>query len=351
MAHLVFQSAFPGDLFLSIPLLRRIKVWDPTTPLVLACRPGLGEFFLKAKLVDEVIEIDKNSAQGRGTAQRKLKAGQWDIIFVPHESPRTALWIWGLKAKRAKVGFKKWWNAPMFSKRVVKPMQLPDALRQLSLLTPFDAELAQEFATPQTASLASPLSLAQLDLRQTPIPEWASMTLNEHHGHGARVFLAPGSVWPTKRWTVEGYEELARQLQLAGYKVELVGSRQEQELCAQIAAHVPQVINHAGSTSLAGLVDLFRAPDAAALICNDSGAMHAASVAGLPTVAIFGPTTLALGFRPWQQRAVVVQREMKCRPCGKHGAKSCPIGTHECMRGIRPTEVMNAVQQIIANTL
>lgn len=358
MAHLVFQTAFPGDLFLSVPLIRRIRDWDPQTPIVLACRPGLGEFFLKSGLVNEVIEIDKRSRAGRHASMRKIWSQEWDAVFVPHESVRTALWMWRVRARRAKVGFKRWWNGVFFDKRVKKPMEFPDALRQLSLLAPLDSHLADKFAANEFEVFKSPLAQETLVNFATPeIPEWASMTMGQlpakplptpENRLGRRVFLAPGSVWATKRWKEEGYEALASLLMARGYSVELVGSGAEKALCEEIAAKVPGVINHAGKTSLGGLIDLFKSAahgeKGAILVCNDSGAMHAAAIAGLPTVAIFGPTVLAQGFRPWQNQALVVQRSLPCRPCGKHGAQKCPIGTHECMEAISPGEVLGAVE-------
>jgi heptosyltransferase-2 len=350
VAHLVFQTAFPGDLFLSIPLLKRIQAWEPDASVTLACRPGLGEFFLRHGLVDEVIEIDKRSATGRRTALQKLAATSWDVIFVPHESPRTALWMRRLRAKRAKVGFRSWWNFPFYNRRVEKPVAYPDALRQLSLLTPLDSELAEHFGSEEFARLRSPRAQhSPFEFREPAIPEWCSMRLrprlNPTGLAARRIFLAPGSVWPTKRWTAQGYEDLARLLLTQGYQVELVGSAGEKPLCDEIASHVNGVFNQAGQTTLSGLVDLFA--QGGGLIANDSGAMHAAAVVGLPTVAIFGPTTLAQGFRPWQNAAIVVQRELSCRPCGKHGAEKCPIGTHECMTKISAAEVYAALVKVI----
>lgn len=318
--------------------------------MTLACRPGLGEFFLKNGLVDRVIEVDKRSGKGRSLALGKIRGEEWDIVFVPHESLRTTLWMLRVKARRGKIGFRKWWNFGIYKYRVVKPMDFPDALRQLSLLTPLDGTLAEYFGSYETHALASPLSQeSPFDFEEPPIPQWASMTLAQNKPVGRRIFLAPGSVWATKRWTVQGYTELAKKLLHQGFTVELVGSGQEKPLCDVIAREVKGVINRAGQTSLSGLVDLFA--EGTALICNDSGAMHAAAAAGLPTVAIFGPTVLSLGFRPWQNRAVVVQRELKCRPCGKHGAKECPIGTHECMTGISTNDVMAALDELTVGTL
>jgi heptosyltransferase-2 len=364
VAHLVFQTAFPGDLFLSIPLLKRLRVWNPENSITLACRPGLGGFFLENHLVDEVIEIDKKSAAGRAAALTRLRAETWDVVLVPHESVRTALWMRGLKARTAKISFRRWWNGWIYHPRVDKPMAFPDALRQLSLLAPLDSHLADLFAAPEIDALRNPSGRdGWVDLREVEIPSWASMRVREAKVSEAgadveagslteklaarKIFLAPGSVWATKRWPARSYEELAHLLLARGFQVELVGSPAEKAICDEIAGRVGGgIVNRAGRTSLSDLVNLFTT--GAALICNDSGAMHAAAAAGLPVVALFGPTTLDLGFRPWTERAIVVQRDLSCRPCGKHGAMECPIGTHECMRAIPASEVFEALIRVLS---
>lgn len=316
---------------------------------MLACRPHLGQFFIDHGLADEVIEIDKRSPTGRRSALKQLQRETWDLVFVPHESPRTALWMARIKAQRARVGFRKWWNRPFYGARVVKPKEYPDALRQLSLLAPFDNRLAEWFGDEGVQELRNPFSFeSPLELFEPEIPEWASMKVRHHQPIGEKIFLAPGSVWDTKRWTRQGYIDLARMLLNRGYHVELVGSGGERALCQEIADSVAGVVNRAGETSLTELVQLFST--GRALVSNDSGAMHAAAAADLPTVAIFGPTTLTLGFRPWNNRAVVIQRDLKCRPCGRHGSQKCPIGTHECMERISATEVFATVEKLIART-
>ena len=76
------------------------------------------------------------------------------------------------------------------------------------------------------------------------------------------------------------------------------------------------------------------------LICNDSGAMHMASVVDCPTVAVFGPTVQELGYKPWNSKAVVMEdNQLLCRPCGQHGGRSCPIVTHQCMENVSPLDV------------
>lgn len=161
------------------------------------------------------------------------------------------------------------------------------------------------------------------------------------------VFVAAGSVWATKRWTAEGYQCLGQTLVKRGYNVCFIGAADEKEYTAQIAAEVPGSVNICGETSLFETYQLFL--KGTALICNDSGAMHLAAVAGLPTVAIFGPTTLDLGYRPWQEKAIVVGSEVDCRPCGSHGGAKCPKGTHECMTSVNELQVIDALNGLLAN--
>ncbi|MBR5733991.1 MAG: hypothetical protein IKX79_00425 [Desulfovibrionaceae bacterium] len=87
---------------------------------------------------------------------------------------------------------------------------------------------------------------------------------------------------------------------------------------------------------------------AAALVTGDSGPMHLASAVGTPVAALFGPTARAWGFMPQGTRDIVLQKALPCRPCSLHGAKTCPRG-QECMTGITPDEVMDALHEIIGN--
>jgi heptosyltransferase-2 len=78
-------------------------------------------------------------------------------------------------------------------------------------------------------------------------------------------------------------------------------------------------------------------------VCNDSGAQHLAGLVGTPTVSIFGPTVPQQGFVPWNPNVQLIEnKNLKCRPCGKHGPESCPIGTHECMNSIKPDQVLSS---------
>lgn len=355
-------------------MLKEMRRRFPDDRLTVFCRKGLGTFLVQAELVDEVIEADKSCKKSWAEAVRRLKAKSFGLIICPHESFRSAWLVSRLKG-REKIGYSRFFNRLMLSQRIRRPMELPEALRQLALLQTLWPEMGQKLREYEKTGQARPGGRSESGL--APVPEWAEMTvpklvrlraefrgkgqieglasqktrdlvnrLQISHGSGRKTaFLAPGSVWPTKRWTVDGYIRVARELQSKGYRVILTGSEHERALCAEIVQRAPGAESVAGETTLFESAELFALSDL--LVCNDSGAMHLAATASLPSVSVFGPTVLDFGYRPWQRDAKVVEVDLKCRPCGKHGAKTCPIGTHECMRKVSAEMVLAVTEELM----
>jgi heptosyltransferase-2 len=163
------------------------------------------------------------------------------------------------------------------------------------------------------------------------------------------ICISPGSRWLTKRWGVDGFFAVAKELESKGFQIVGVGASDELDVCRQILDKTKGGVNLAGQLNLTQLHGVLE--KARLLISNDSGAMHMASVAGTPCVSVFGPTTPEMGYRPWNPNSIIVQNEdLKCRPCGKHGHMKCPIGTHECMISIRPEQVISASHQLLQQT-
>ena len=160
------------------------------------------------------------------------------------------------------------------------------------------------------------------------------------------VALAPGSVWPTKRWPESRYRELAARLTADRCIVFLVGGKEDQPLCRRIAEGLsPQVVDASGQLSLRASAELLRR--CRILVTNDSAPMHLASATGTLTLALFGPTVPAFGFGPYARESVVLERSLECRPCTTHGSRRCPIKTHACLTGITVSMVYDQLQQMI----
>ena len=359
----IIQTAFIGDALLTVPLLRRIRKLYPEAEITFLCRKGLAQVFTKLKLVNKTIEFDKQKTNEWDAIQDRVTKDSYDLIISPHQSFRSEMLVRKMAAK-IKIGYKKWWNFFVFNKRVVRPMYFPEPLRLMALLEPIDPEMEktlkelrkekQFFNSKEQGTVnftrdpeIPPILSAKLEKLNLVDEESAiDKLVKDFNLQTYRlILLAPGSVWNTKKWTANGFSELAKQLQQNGYQIALLGSESETEDCNAIAQQVPNVVNLAGKTSL--LESLVLMNRSALLVSNDSGAAHLAALVGLKTISIFGPTVLDLGYRPWNNLCIVNQVPLKCRPCGKHGGDRCPIGTHECMKSVNPTNVLVNAEKLL----
>ena len=158
------------------------------------------------------------------------------------------------------------------------------------------------------------------------------------------IVIAPGSIWPTKRWI--GFESLIDLVKTeTDSDVVLLGSTDDYNLC--------EGINKSGSAvNLAGKTDLLQSSAiiqmARLAITNDSAPAHIAAAVGTPIIAIFGPTIPQFGFTPYsEQSAIVENKGLYCRPCSSHGPKQCPEKHFRCMKDITPAQVWNHCKRLL----
>ncbi len=163
----------------------------------------------------------------------------------------------------------------------------------------------------------------------------------------ALVAVAPGAAHATKRWPVEHWIKLIRQITHTGADIVALGGPEDSAVGAEIAARGgAQVASAAGELSLQETGAVLKR--AAALISGDTGVMHMATGVGTPVVALFGPTVRQFGFFPYNAHASVVERNLGCRPCSSHGSTECPLEHHLCMREILPDMVFTALSRTLA---
>lgn len=155
------------------------------------------------------------------------------------------------------------------------------------------------------------------------------------------VAFMPGAEYgPAKRWPLEHYAALARELIAAGRQVWVLGSAKEQGDGAAIAAAAPGVINLCGRTRLEDVIDLLSLAGAA--VSNDSGLMHVAAASGIPLVALYGSSTPAYT-PPLSRQAQVLYLALECSPCFQ---RDCPLGHTRCLTGIEPRQVLAALNNL-----
>jgi ADP-heptose:LPS heptosyltransferase len=157
-------------------------------------------------------------------------------------------------------------------------------------------------------------------------------------------------VLPMRKWPIENYEALARQILLRHGSATIfcigleVDAGPLAELCRQVDAQ--RMFSLAGKTDFRELLTLFTLCDV--LVSADSGPPHFAAMTDIETVVLFGPETPSL-FGPLGTRAHVLSARFVCSPCvNPLNSRISPCDTNECMQAIPPERVMNVVDECLA---
>jgi heptosyltransferase II len=332
-ALLVAQTSFLGDVVLTTPLLTVLRERLRPLRLAVLVRPEAVPLLDGHPDVDTVITDDKRGGErGLGGLARvagRLRRERFDLVVSPHRSLRTAIVLAAARIPR-RIGFAESRGAFLYHERLPRDRSLHDVQRNLALAGPFGGSTGE----PRLHVAVQPAAAAR-----------AASLLPE--GSGPLVGIAPGSVWATKRWTADGFAGVLRGLREQGARLVVLGAASERPIADEVVR-----LAGGGATVLAGRTDLATLVAVidrlALLVANDSAPMHIACARDVPVVAVFCATTPALGYGPWGERSAVVEADLDCRPCARHGGPLCPRGTEDCMRLIRPDAVLAAARALLA---
>jgi heptosyltransferase-2 len=339
---LIFQTAFLGDVVLTLPLAQALKQEYPGCRISFAVIPAAASVLEGHPAVHAVITYDKKKSQrGLGAAydlSRTLRGRGFDLALIPHRSMRSALIVAAARIPR-RVGFDTSAGRALLTDRVTYRRDLHEIDRDLSLLEPLGLR-------PPVGELLPTLHPLQRDREAVDALLLAHQARVARFDRDAMVALAPGSVWNTKRWPEEKFVLLARDLHDAGLDLVLIGGREDRPLCGRIAAALGEIpLNAAGELSPLQSAELIRR--CRVLVSNDSAPAHLAAGVRTPVVALFGATVPSFGFAPRGPSDRVIETAgLSCRPCSIHGGQRCPIATFDCMERINPQTVHDAVIQI-----
>lgn len=338
---LVIQTAFIGDVILTLPLLQTLKEFFAGARIDFVAVPKAAEVCMSHPAIDELIVYDKRGVDRGFAGLRKLaqllRGKSYDLAVVPHRSIRSALLAFASGAP-IRIGFNRSAGRFLLTKVVPYRKDLHEVDRNISLL---------EGIGIRDVGKVLPGVFPQESDRKRVDALLAEFRIK---GRDRLVAIAPGTIWNTKRWPKEHFAALAGELAKDRFSVVLIGGPDDVELCSQIkdSSGAGAVYNTAGMLSLLQSAELIRR--CAVLISNDSAPMHLGVAVRTPVVALFGATVPEFGFAPIGDRDVVVEtRGLRCRPCSSHGGDRCPIGTFECMLAIKPERVLAKMKSVLEN--
>lgn len=154
--------------------------------------------------------------------------------------------------------------------------------------------------------------------------------------------LHPGASAAARRYPAARWAQAIRLLADAfGLPMVLTGSSAEAILVDEIRSSCGvETHSLAGKLDLGQLGALSRL--ATVVIANNTGPAHVAAAVGTPVVDLYALTNPQ--HTPWKVRSRVLFQDVPCRFCFK---SSCPAGHHDCLAGVDPQRVVDAVRALL----
>lgn len=332
MRILVVRLSSAGDVLLVTPLLRCLRRRHPTAHLAFLTRSAFAPLVSDNPHLSALELVEPGTSLAR--LARRLNAGAYTHLLDLQGSLATRLLRRLVHGRWSGYSKRRWAREVLIrTKRDVYRDSVPEAERYFEAGGDLDV-------TPDGRPAELRVAAETDDL----VAAWIGS------GPGLQPFiaLAPGAALRTKRWPTRRWEALARDLTAAGRVTVVVGGSAEVDAGARIAAAAaPLGWSACGEFDFQGTAALIRR--AVALASGDTGVMHIATAVGTPIVALFGPTVAQFGFMPYRApRVEILERPLPCRPCSAQGGARCPLGHHDCLRGIAPADVRRALERVAA---
>jgi ADP-heptose:LPS heptosyltransferase len=264
-----------GDAVLSSGLVKRLADEIPNARFTIVAGPAAAPLFTCVPNLDELIVFAKSKDGSHWfNLWRKVRRRRWGLVVDMRGSMISRL----VSTKRRAV-HKKLAGEPihkvMEAARVLKIEDQPPA--------PYI------YVSPEVEAYAADLTAgAEPILAMSPAANWV------------------GKTWPLERFSRVAIRLLGSDGQIPGGRLMVLGGPTERKIAQNLKDCVPR--NR--FIDLAGQVDLVTAfaclKRARLFVGNDSGTMHLAAAAGVPTLGLFGPSD-ERRYAPWGPNTRVVR--------------------------------------------
>jgi len=317
---LIIKQSSLGDIIHTFPLVHALKRCFPGVTIDWVVRKGLDSIIRCDSAVNRVFPVDIPSTSEPGAARgvyyraakgmvltlielRRIFAKQpYDLVLDLHASFRSGLFML-CNPGGIRIGFSdaKEMNTMFQHKKITVPETKIHAQEKNFLFAPFlGCTVEKEDFFLETGEDDKRTSREFLQGEEKRL-----------------IYFNPVGRWESKAWPVERWALLADTLQLKNrVRVVLAGSGDDLLVLQEIEKRMKTVPLVSGgrltlpqSAALIGVSSMY--------IGVDSGPMHMASLAGIPVVALFGPTDPVL-VGPYNKPGRVLRNEsLDCLVCRK----------------------------------
>lgn len=324
---------------MTVPAVKAIKETIPESHITWLVEGPVAELLAGQDFIDRIVRFPRSSIVSSAKVGRfpatvrsisaflkELRGVQYDVIIDFHGIAKSGLFSFMARGKTV-IGFDRTfakeasWLA--YSKRIGGQRRSHKVERNMLLAR----QLGANGTIPQV-TLSVPVDADRHMARffeeqkiETPI-----IAVNP--------FCSKGSAF--KRWRLENYAALIgrihAELPLTAMIVWGPDEEEEANRLREMAGGPTRVIPRTNVAQLCGFLkrtDLY--------VGGDTGGMHLAVFAGVPVVALFGPTDVLIN-GPWGDKNRVVRKGVACSPCRDKGCQN-----RICLDSLTVDEVFEAV--------
>jgi heptosyltransferase I len=335
---LVVRLTSLGDVLLATPAVQAIRKGFPQATISWLVEGSVAGLLAHQGFVDKVIEFPRGklarsfkaggflaAARTLSTFRRVLGEDEYDIVLDLHGIMKSAVLAKMARAERI-VGFDG-----TFAKEA-SWMVYDERIRGLGRRM---HKVERNMLFPAFLGIDQP---PQAELRTSPEGDRYVHDYMERNAVSSPLvavnpFSSKGSEF--KRWSLARYGELINRFgNETGASVMILwgpGEGAEANRLRQMSGNRAVL---ACPTTVSQLLSLVKTADL--YVGGDTGVMHLAALAGVPVVAIFGPTDHLVN-GPYGKGHIIVRKEQPCAPCRKKDCRSL-----ECIRSITVDEVFHA---------
>jgi ADP-heptose:LPS heptosyltransferase len=284
--------------------------------------------------ITKVWKLDRNQGfWGLLKLARNLGREHFTHIYDAHNNMRSHILCWLLTPPLA---FTRWFDPPLFLRKSQKRWKrfLLFKFRKNTYEMPFSGQ----------RDLLEPLTKWGLSKELPPTPqihlsEKALARVKSLVGGKPYVALAASAAYSLKRWPKEHFEKLIRLASTTNFVC--LGGKEDLFIADLQQIAPDRVINLSGELSFqesTAAVAMSRG-----LIANDTGVLHLGEQLGKKTIALMGPAPFGFPSRPSTK---ILQMDLACRPCSKHGQGPCVNSKFQrCLVDISPEQVLSEMNK------
>ncbi len=302
-----------GDVVIALPLLRALRVSRPDAEITLIARPQFLPLLAAWGVADRLHALPRRGA-GYFAHFWRARHDYPDVYLLFTNSVRGDLEAWLTRCPQ-RFGIVRPGRArPLLTHAYPVPANFDESQHH-------QLELWENF-------------LRHFGLNAPPDPTAFNLSPVTCHPSRPIGLIAGSENTPEKRWPVAHWRALIEAL--PDRRFFLFGTAGDQPITAAIArGYAPgRVTDLAGRTDLPAFARQLR--DCALLVTNDTGGMHLANAAGVPLIALFGPTNPVRTGPVFSAPVTILQ------PPG------CPPSGGGSLADLSPTTVVDAMRELLA---